>query len=121
MLRFKGLLSVCVFICFLFVSGVSIAEEAKAVPVDKFQEQINSLNDQVKAQNKNSEKLKKTVIDQQEQIKSLKKNLNRVYKQTLEDTGQIEVQQVNRGIRLELSNAPGSAFVDVSRNSRARR
>jgi len=25
---------------------------------------------------------------------------------------QIEVQQVNRGIRLELSNAPGSAFVD---------
>src|SRR5210317_2640717 len=25
---------------------------------------------------------------------------------------EIEIQQVNRGIRMELSNAPGSAFVD---------
>jgi hypothetical protein len=47
--------------------------------------------------NKNSEKFKKIVIDQQEQIKSLKKNLNRVYKQTIEDTGQIEVQQQTAG------------------------
>ncbi|MDA3896908.1 MAG: DUF3373 family protein [Desulfobacteraceae bacterium] len=74
-----------------------MAEEAKAVPIDKFQEQINSLDNQIKAQNKNSEKFKKIVIDQQEQIKSLKKNLNRVYKQTIEDTGQIEVQQQTAG------------------------
>jgi len=31
---------------------------------------------------------------------------------TLHKDFQIEIQQVNRGIRLELSNAPGSAFVD---------
>jgi cell division protein FtsB len=97
MLRFKGILTVCVIICFLSFSGASMAEEAKAVPVDNFQQQINDLNNQIKTQNKNSEKLKKTVTDQQDQIKSLKKNLNRVYKQALEDTGQIEVQQQTAG------------------------
>ena len=48
MLRFKGILYIGVIICFLSFSGVTISEEAKAVPVDKFQQQINSLNDQVK-------------------------------------------------------------------------
>ncbi len=97
MLRFKGVLCVGVIICSFAFSGVLMAEDNPAVMGDRFQQQINELNDQLKAQNRDSDKLKKTVIDQQEQIKSLKKNLNKVYKQTIEDTGQIEVQQQTAG------------------------
>jgi uncharacterized protein DUF3373 len=97
MLRFKGVLCISVIVCFLSFSGGLMAEENPAVIVDMFQQQINELNDQIKAQNKDSYKLQKTVIDQQEQIKSLKKNMNRVYKQSLEDSGQIEEQQHTSG------------------------
>lgn len=97
MLRFKGVLCVGVFICLLGFSGVLMAEENPAVMGDMFQQQINELNDQLKVQNRDSDKLKKIVIDQQEQIQLLKKNLNQVYKQTIEDTGQIEVQQQTAG------------------------
>jgi hypothetical protein len=80
---------------------VSIAEEKteenQVMPEGMFQKQIMELNDQIKAQRTESDKLIKTVNDQQVQIKSLKQNLNRVYKQTIEDSGQIEAHQETSG------------------------
>jgi len=62
MLRFKGVLCVGVFICFLGFSGVLMAEENPAVMGDMFQQQINELNDQLKVQNRDSDKLKKSLL-----------------------------------------------------------
>ncbi|MBC2717700.1 MAG: DUF3373 family protein [Desulfobacteraceae bacterium] len=97
MLLFKRFLWFGMIICFVCFSKVSVAEENQTVPIDQIQKQITELNDQIKAQKKESDKLKKTVRDQQTQIKTLKKNVSRVYKQTIEDTGQIEEQQQTSG------------------------